>query len=54
MNFGTKTVTFNNVASIGGAPPNTVASSPATFNVNVYQAISEVKVGINYRFASFF
>ena len=54
MNFGTKTVTFFNVASIGGSPPHTVASSPATFNVNVYQAISEVKVGINYRFGSLF
>jgi outer membrane immunogenic protein len=49
LNFGTKSVDFNGVIQNpgGGAP----ITNPSTFNTNNMQQISEIKVGVNYKFA---
>ena len=51
MNFGSKTVTFNNVAVVNSFfPPALVSATPVS--VTIYQQMSVVKLGINYRFLS--
>jgi outer membrane immunogenic protein len=49
MNFGSRTVTFNDIAVVRSFfPPTLVSSTPVS--VNIYQQMSVVKLGINYRF----
>ena len=52
MDFGSKAQDFISLCVSGGTPCATVpaAAVPATFNPTFYHQISEVKVGLNYKF----
>jgi outer membrane immunogenic protein len=55
MNFGSKTVVFNNTAIVApgllsGGQPALAGAYSAPLSVNIHQQISVVKFGINYRF----
>ena len=47
LNFGTKSVDFSGVIQ---NPAVTATANPSTFNTNTMQQISEIKLGVNYKF----
>jgi outer membrane immunogenic protein len=53
MDFGSKAQDFTSLCVSAGAPCTTrvFAAVPATFNPTFHHQISEVKVGLNYKFA---